>query len=707
MSQSASLRKVLAGAALLAIPAALLLFFLQVRSQFDDVREFRELVDQSVEVRDELSTLLTEHLDLETGQRGFVLTRDLAFLAPYSTAKSRIGLAFSALEADLDGKPEQEERLARLRALSAQKLAFAARTVALARAGDDEGARAIIASGEGKRLMDAIRTEIEALDRLERDRLAYGTSSRNLSRVRVETTTYALLAGFTLLLALVALVTGRAIRERRREFARANELSERQRAILNGTVDGLLLLDGDGYIREINPSIERQFGFTAAELIGKHNSFLMHETPDLAASVAWLHRVGSAGRDGAGKRLDFTGRHKDGSILETDVAISRIAGEGERSYVAIIRDVTERKRIESMKTEFVSTVSHELRTPLTSIGGSLGLLASGAVGPLGEKAARLVQIAHSNCDRLIRLINDILDIEKIESGKMHFDLKRMRVAPLIDRVVQSNAQFAAGHGVDLKVNHAMWPLMIEGDADRLDQLLTNLVSNAIKHSPRGSEVEITALQNGDRVCIEVADRGSGVPLDFRDRIFGKFAMADGSDNRARGGTGLGLSIAREIAQRHGGTVTFSDRPGGGTVFAVDFPLICEATAAPRETASADLPLVLHLDDDQDCLDVVASAFEGKADLLSVGSLDEARKVIAEKRFAAAIIDVSVDPDNGMDLVPILRDKNIPVPIVLFTAFDAPYRDAGVNAVLVKSRNSVDELVATTMRLAARTRKRAA
>lgn len=372
--------------------------------------------------------------------------------------------------------------------------------------------------------MDGIRAEVDALDRLETDRLNTMTASRDASRQRIETTIYLLLSVFALLLAVVALFTARTIRERQREFARANELGERQHAILEGTVDGMLLLDDKGYIIEANPSVERQFGFSEADLVGKHNTFLMAEVPPMAESMGWLRRVGSAGKSGMGQRHEFTGKHKDGTIIETDVAISRIAGDGERRYVAIIRDVTERKRIESMKTEFVSTVSHELRTPLTSIGGSLGLLAAGAVGPLGEKAARLVQIAHSNCERLIRLINDILDIEKIESGKMQFDLKRMRVGPMLDRVAAANAQSAATHGVEIKVNHSAWPLMVDGDADRLDQVMTNLVSNAIKHSPQGGTVEIAALENGGKARIEVADRGGGIPADFRDRIFGKFAM---------------------------------------------------------------------------------------------------------------------------------------------------------------------------------------
>jgi CheY-like chemotaxis protein len=282
---------------------------------------------------------------------------------------------------------------------------------------------------------------------------------------------------------------------------------------------------------------------------------------------------------------------------------------------------------------------------------------------------------------------------------MHFDMRRMRVTPLIDRVVASNSQFAADRGVTLEARHPAWPLVIEGDADRLEQLLTNLVSNAIKYSPTDGTVEIIALQHGSNVRIDVCDRGPGISEEFRARIFGKFAMADSSDSRSRGGTGLGLSIAREIAHRHKGEISFSDRPGGGTTFAVDLPLICEVESEEDRAPSRGLPVVLHLDDDHDCLDIVASAFKGRAEVISAATLEEAREAAAERQFAACIIDVGVAPHSGLSLVPILREMQPAIRLVLFTALDQPSALADVDAVLVKSRHSVDELIATTMRLA--------
>lgn len=412
-------------AALSAIPLAILSIFLLMQSEFNDSRELRRLVDQSLETRADLADLLSTHLNIETGQRGYLLTADNSFLGPYSAGKQQIERSFRSLSDQLADEPELAGGILRLRQLTDAKLAFVDSTVALTGRGDVERARAMVTGGEGKRLMDAIRSEISKLDRAEQSRLAAITQTRDQSRQRVERATYVLLAAFSLLLVLTAIATLRFVSERQRQMACAKDLMERNQAILNGAVDGILLLDEAGNICELNPSIERLFGYEQAELVGRHNTFLMADAPNHEDSMAWLRSVGSAGRSGTGRRQEFVGLRKDGTTFDTDVTISRFRAGDDDLYVATIRDVTERKRVEQMKTEFVSTVSHELRTPLTSIGGSLGLLTAGAVGPLNEKAARLVEIAHSNCQRLIRLINDILDIEKIESGKMNFDLRRM------------------------------------------------------------------------------------------------------------------------------------------------------------------------------------------------------------------------------------------------------------------------------------------
>ncbi|MFN6936533.1 MAG: ATP-binding protein, partial [Tsuneonella sp.] len=302
------------------------------------------------------------------------------------------------------------------------------------------------------------------------------------------------------------------------------------------------------------------------------------------------------------------------------------------------------------------------------------------------------------CERLIRLITDLLDIEKIESGKMSFDMRRLMVGPLVHRTVTANRQFANDHKVSLEIGLPPWPQCVMGDPDRLEQVLTNLVSNAIKYSPQGETVYVTAVQNGSTVRIEVCDRGTGVPQEFRERIFSKFAMADSSDARTRGGTGLGLAIVREIAASHGGSAGFEDRDGGGAIFYLELPLLAEDLAA-KVSEQNDLPLLLHIDDDVDCLSVVASAFAGRATLVSAATMDQARaQLIGRTGFRGCIIDVGMGTDSGLDLLPAVRAIAPELPVVLFTAQDEPHAEAQADAVLVKSRTSVAQLVETTMAL---------
>jgi signal transduction histidine kinase len=246
---------------------------------------------------------------------------------------------------------------------------------------------------------------------------------------------------------------------------------------------------------------------------------------------------------------------------------------GRPAHLVLVIDISERKRVERLKDEFVATVSHELRTPLTSIAGALGLLAGGAVDRLPDSALRLITIAHSNCQRLVRLVNDILDIEKIESGATAFDLQRVEVSSLVAQVVEANQMNAEEHGLTIRLDAASAALEVQADPDRLAQVVTNLLSNAIKFSASGEEVTVAIADIGGAARISVQNRGRGIPEAFRARVFEKFAQADASDARTKGGTGLGLSIVKQIVTRLGGEVAFADVPGGGTVFHVDLPRV--------------------------------------------------------------------------------------------------------------------------------------
>lgn len=355
--------------------------------------------------------------------------------------------------------------------------------------------------------------------------------------------------------------------------ARLRESEERLRAIFEAVVDAVIIIDPSGRIESVNSAAERIFGWRSSEMIGRDVSMLM-PPPDRDLHHRYLANY-MAGRQPRimGRNREAVGVTRDGREFPIDLTVSEVRVGGHRLFTGVIRDATERKRVSRMKSDFVATVSHELRTPLTAIRGSLGLVAGGLAGPLPDKAAELISIAHKNSERLVLLVNDILDMEKIESGSMEFRLQEMDLVRLVEQAVEANHPYAEqfGAAIALKLDVDMAP--VQADPDRLMQVLGNLLSNACKFSPRGGLVELRLRREGKAARIEVADQGPGIPEDFRPRMFERFAQADTSDARKRGGTGLGLSICKAIVERLGGEIGFSCPPQGGTVFHVRLPLV--------------------------------------------------------------------------------------------------------------------------------------
>jgi signal transduction histidine kinase len=224
-----------------------------------------------------------------------------------------------------------------------------------------------------------------------------------------------------------------------------------------------------------------------------------------------------------------------------------------------------------MKSEFVSTVSHELRTPLTSIHGSLGLLNGGVTGILSEQTKTLVEIAYKNSERLIRLINDILDIEKIRSDRMVFDNKAIDLIPIIKQAIRLNSAYGDQFGVEFQLINSIAEGIVFADGDRLMQVLTNLLSNAAKFSPRNSTVDISVSRQRHALKISVTDHGPGISKAFRKRIFQRFSQGDASTTRKKGGTGLGLSINKAIVEKMNGKIGYKTKLNVGTTFFFTLP----------------------------------------------------------------------------------------------------------------------------------------
>jgi len=256
----------------------------------------------------------------------------------------------------------------------------------------------------------------------------------------------------------------------------------------------------------------------------------------------------------------------------------RLFYEEEPAILTALLDITDIKNAEKMKDEFISTLSHELRTPLTSIIGSLGITTGMFADSLSPEVSEMLDVSRRNADHLVRLINDLLDLQKVEMGNLTLDKEIIRLADLITYGVALNKGYADKAGVSLKVDDEMPHLEVLGDWDRLIQVLSNLISNAVKFSPKGETVEVMLHELSDqRARISVCDKGPGIPAEFKTRIFQRFAQADSSDARSVGGTGLGLSISKSLVEAHDGTIGFVTDPDVGTNFFFRLPLAPEDT----------------------------------------------------------------------------------------------------------------------------------
>jgi PAS domain S-box-containing protein len=389
------------------------------------------------------------------------------------------------------------------------------------------------------------------------------------------------------------------LRAQRRALAEAHG---HIRALLDATALGMLSADATGTVRTVNRAAERMFGAGVTGLVDRAPLtalLLPEELRRRGGTVAGgggggLEALVGRARQGRADTQEWTCVRTDGTHFPARVSVTPVregggegAGGGEgrgaeegpvTGFLATVEDLGGRREVERMKSEFVSTVSHELRTPLTSIRGSLGLIEGGLMGEVPAPALELVRIARANTERLVRLVNDLLDLDKLEQGQLELGLREVAPAQLLAGARQAVEGMAEAQGVRLELSAPEGLPAVEGDPDRLVQVLTNLLSNAVKFSERGGRVVVRAevvrwtLAERDALRFSVRDEGPGIPSALLPRLFQRFQQLDASDERAKGGTGLGLAISRALVEQHGGRIGVDSQVGWGSTFFFELPL---------------------------------------------------------------------------------------------------------------------------------------
>ena len=519
-----------------------------------------------------LEAFIAQVKRIESAQRKYVLTGSAADLSVYRAARVEASLDIRGMVSGVESLDQRRilrelERLAddRMRRLD---------TVAevRAKAGLEAATRLVRASAT-----DALNREI--------DTLAEQFRARTLRSLRVSQEDAAFSAGTTgfliawgILFALTLLVWAMVVIHRHQAHRRAAEealrASEKQLRLITDAVPALIgYADREGrmqfhnkpFERWLGRPAERLHGFTLRNLLGTetYDRIEPHIAHVLAGQPAQFEFPFSSDSDRAG--------YFSAQLVPREDAQGRTLG-----FYLLITDITALKEVDRMKSEFVSTVSHELRTPLTSIRGSLGLIAAGVTGALPDKARQLVAIAVENCERLVRLVNDILDTERMASGKMEMKFEVIELGKLVERSIVANEGFAATHGARVRCDAGQPPLLVRVDQDRLVQVVINLLSNACKFSAPGGQVDVAIIRRDKWARLSVSDNGPGVPVNFRAQLFERFARSDSSDARRAGGTGLGLSICRGIVERFGGRIAFEERAGGGSTFYFEIPIVEQA-----------------------------------------------------------------------------------------------------------------------------------
>jgi signal transduction histidine kinase/DNA-binding response OmpR family regulator len=634
-------------------------------------REARIL--NTYQAKQEIQHLLVAADDMLLSTRHYLLLADQSYELQFDNALNMLRLSLDRLRLLTAESPSQQQRLDQIEQLFPALRDNFDRLSEVFRQSGYNGVAMLLERGEDIRRQDLLEELVRQLDN-EQGALLLANIAADARQERQAWLLVALGSALSALVGLGAfLLLHRDLAQRRRIEAELADKTGLLQTTFDNIGQGLAVFDRNLKLVAWNRQFVEIFSLPASlAAVGRgYADFLRHRASrgEFGETGIEEHIEQLVAGMRAATNATLTGK-MDGRSIE--ITRQRMPDGG---TISTYSDITERKKVERTKDEFVSTVSHELRTPLTSIQGALGLIVGGALGPIPPEMKAMIDIAHSNSERLVRLINDILDIEKIESGGLEFRLQRQRLSPILRKSIEANATYAAKYNVRVRFEEGALDAEADVDADRLTQVMANLLTNAEKFSTPGDTVVVTLQRRGKILRISVTDHGPGIPVEFRDKIFGRFAQADTSDSRKKGGTGLGLSIVRALVERMHGTASFTSEVGAGSTFFVDLPdrspsAQPSSTAAAGDARPARGQRVLLCEDDPELAGQMKTILTSDGfDVDLVSSASQARDALAEGGFAAMTLDFELPDEDGLKFFRTLRadDRYRSLPVVVVSA----------------------------------------
>lgn len=467
---------------------------------------------------------------------------------------------------------------------------------------------------------------------------------------------------------------GEEIRERVEQLARSEQ--PLLAGILNSVGDGIITIDERGMVKTLNAAAERLFGYKAEEVIGHNVSMLMFEPYRSEHDVY----IASYLRTGEGKIIGRTGRvlparRKDGSMFQTDLAVSEFSLENRRHFVGIVRDLSDRNRVtelataDRMKDEFLATLAHELLNPLAPIRNAIQVLCM--VGPADPQLQQMRDVIERQVTHMVRLVNDLLDVSRISRGKLELRRVRAELASVVYHAAEMCRPLAESANHEVSVTVPQEPIYLHADPVRLAEVFANLLNNACKYTEPGGKIWLHAERQGSDVVVTVKDNGVGIPPDRLGSIFEMFMQVDRSLERSQGGLGIGLTLVKRLVEMHGGSVEArSEGSGKGCEFVVRLPLIVDRPKAHKRPDLTEKPQaagrrILVVDDNQDSAESLAMLLRIAGNETHT-AYDGEDAIIAVEKFKPEVVllDIGLPKLNGYDACRRIRQESWGKNIVL-------------------------------------------